>query len=218
MNDYKNSDCKFRLMIVLVSLAALTVIMSGCATLGKDECLNADWFSIGYEDGARGYKTSRIGDHRRACAKHGVAPDFESYENGRRQGLAEWCTPRNGYAQGSRGKIYNGVCPKEMESAYVNALKRGKAVFDYEKEVRIKDQALKNMTARLDAADKELHDMEAELISDGVSPRRRKALLKEIRRHEEDRRLLLDDISATEHTFQAMQRNLERMKAQNPYR
>jgi hypothetical protein len=57
-------------MMILVSLS--WTAFTGCATLGKEECLNADWFTIGFEDGARGYPASRIGDHREACAKHGV--------------------------------------------------------------------------------------------------------------------------------------------------
>ena len=105
-----------------------------------------------------------------------------------------------------------------MEPAYVRALNQGKAVHAYENEIRIQNQGVNKMHADLDAMDRDIADMEAELVSDGVSPRRRKALLEEIRVREEDRRLLLDDLSSAEHGVEEMQHNLERMKVRNPYR
>ena len=36
------------------SSAALLALLAGCATLNKNECLRADWYAIGLEDGARG--------------------------------------------------------------------------------------------------------------------------------------------------------------------
>jgi hypothetical protein len=209
---------KIMLISFLFCLFTLPLILSGCATLGKDECLNADWFSIGYEDGARGYHTSRIGGHRKACAKHGVTPDFNAYEKGRQKGLAEWCSPRNANRIGLTGGTYNGVCPKNLEPAFLQALNQGKAVYAYEKEYRNQNQTLKKMYADLDGIDRKIADLEAELISNGVSPRRRKALLEEIRLREEDRRLLLMNITAAEKTVADMRNNLEQMKADNPYK
>ncbi len=42
---------------------------------------------------ARGGRTvERLGDHRRACAEHGVAPHTERYLAGRSEGLKSFCT------------------------------------------------------------------------------------------------------------------------------
>jgi hypothetical protein len=44
---------------------AAAVVLSACATgMGKDECVAADWRTIGYEDGLHGYPADRIGAHR----------------------------------------------------------------------------------------------------------------------------------------------------------
>lgn len=204
--------------VTVLWIAAAALILGGCATLDKDECINADWKSIGYEDGARGYKASHIGQHRKACAKHGVAPDFDLYENGRRKGLMEWCTPRNGYRLGRQGKLYNGVCPNTLEPAFVEALDRGRALYAYEKEVTKQEEQMKKMMAELDAIEGHIHALETELVSDGVSPRRRMQLLEEIRRLEDDRRYFLNDIDDMEHTLMDMRANLERMRAEYPYR
>ena len=70
-----------------VSSLLVGLLLSGCATLDKDECAAADWYAIGLEDGARGRAVERLGDHRRACAKHKVVPDPARYVAGRNEGL-----------------------------------------------------------------------------------------------------------------------------------
>ena len=65
----------------IIYIAAL-LGLSGCATMSADECAMSDWRTIGFEDGSMGYTAERLGNHRKACAKHGVAPDFEAYQTG----------------------------------------------------------------------------------------------------------------------------------------
>lgn len=204
--------------------AALAVIMCigvltlyGCATLGKDECLNADWFSIGVEDGARGKQASYISKHRKACAKHGVAPDFAVYEKGRQKGLEEYCTPRNGYRQGKAGRQYNGVCPQPMEAAFVEALNRGRDLYLYSKQVNIQKNEVQNKYRLLDDIERDLADAEDELVAPGVSPMRRRQLLDEVRMLEADQRAMLNDIADAEQTLGDMQQHLNSLHAQNPY-
>ena len=87
-----------------LNLIWLTIVigsLSGCATMSSDECMASDWSAIGYEDGSRGFATNRFGQHRKACAKHGVTPDFSAYQNGRDQGLVEFCQPHRGFSVGS---------------------------------------------------------------------------------------------------------------------
>jgi hypothetical protein len=202
--------------ILFVSITAL--LISGCASMGKDECLHADWQIIGYEDGARGYAGTRIGVHRKACAKHGVAPDMAAYEAGRLKGLQEWCTPRNGYRLGLKGNRYNGVCPQFLESPFIEAMGRGRAVHGYEKQVQKARQELKEMRAGLEVMDTDLQAMKAELISDDTTPRRRLMLLGEIRKLEADRDLHINDIEDMEDQVADMQANLRQMKKASPYR
>ena len=68
--------------LVVLSFAGL----SGCASMNAEECAATDWTAIGYEDGSRGYTADRFSNHRNACAKHGITPDFQAYMNGRSQG------------------------------------------------------------------------------------------------------------------------------------
>jgi hypothetical protein len=55
-------------VIGLFSFCLILLLFSGCVILNKERCLNADWYSIGYVAGARGYPASKIGEHRQTCA------------------------------------------------------------------------------------------------------------------------------------------------------
>jgi hypothetical protein len=107
-----------------VLLAAL-LVTGGCATMNESECLTVDWQTVGFEDGVAGYSGDRIGQHRKACAKHGVTPDLVGYQRGREAGLKEYCQPANGFRVGSRGGSYAGVCPAELDGAFTAAFESG---------------------------------------------------------------------------------------------
>jgi predicted nucleic acid-binding Zn-ribbon protein len=55
---------KLRALFILVMLGGL----SACASMSKNECLNANWKTIGYEDGSLGRAETMIQSHRKACA------------------------------------------------------------------------------------------------------------------------------------------------------
>src|SRR3989337_3049438 len=95
------------------STAILLLALSACATMDRNECLTVDWQTVGFEDGVAGYSGDRIGQHRKACAKHGVTPDLTAYQAGREEGLREYCVPANGFRLGSQGGSYSGMCPAE---------------------------------------------------------------------------------------------------------
>ncbi|MFB3107496.1 MAG: DUF2799 domain-containing protein, partial [Pseudomonadales bacterium] len=105
----------------LIWIALVFTGLSGCATMSGDECVTSDWTTIGYEDGVRGHTADRIGQHRKACAKHGVTPDFAAYQSGRDLGLVEYCQPSRGFSVGSNGGRYNGVCSVNLEGDFLDA-------------------------------------------------------------------------------------------------
>jgi len=127
------------------SSAALLVLAAGCATLDKNECLRADWYAIGLEDGARGQAVERLGDHRRACAEHGVTPQTERYLAGRTEGLKSYCTYEKGYSVGRSGQSYAGVCPA---GNFVPGYQRGKEIYDLQRRLdAVNDQIRKSRAA-----------------------------------------------------------------------
>lgn len=119
----------------LIAVAAAAVL-GGCATLTASECRRGDWEALGREDGARGVPAQELERHREACVKHGLAPDAARYRAGHEQGLAGYCTPRGGYLAGRRNEPYHDVCAGAKETAFLEARRRGREVFDLLRDVR----------------------------------------------------------------------------------
>jgi len=201
----------------LVGLLFLALLVNGCATLGKDECLNANWETIGYEDGTRGLEASRIGKHRSACAKHSVTPDLERYTQGREHGLEEYCKSSVGYNVGVRGSRYLNVCPAYSERDFLAGYRYGQDIYKTQSQLRSLKNKLKSKVTELDEIIQEMGLKEEELIQTGVSPLRRAKLLEE-----------LISLSAKIEDYEAMiadlydqideaDAELSYLQAQNPY-
>ena len=78
-------------------------MLAGCATMSPEECLQANWEEVGYNDGAAGYPVSRSAEHREACAETGVSVDFELYRHGYALGLPYYCTRETGFESADHG-------------------------------------------------------------------------------------------------------------------
>ncbi len=126
-------------------------LLAGCASLDKDERRNADWYAIGLEDGARGRTVERLGDHRRACAEHGVAPQTERYLAGRNEGLKSFCTYERGYSQGRAGQAYAGACPKEMAAGFVSGYQRGRELYEINRRLQETEREIARIKGALTA-------------------------------------------------------------------
>jgi Protein of unknown function (DUF2799) len=136
-----------------VGLLLVALLISGCTGMSQKECAVADWRTVGYEDGVNGYSGGRIGHYRTACAKYAVTPDLASYQAGREQGLREFCRPANGYRIGTAGGGYGGVCPADLEPAFLSAFNAGHELYTLQARVW-------NADAQLDAKRRELAGLE----------------------------------------------------------
>ena len=141
---------------------AAVLVLSGCAGMDKAQCVNANWYAIGLEDGARGASVERLGAHRRACAEFNVSPDAERYVAGRREGLKSFCTYERGYSVGRAGSAYSGACPPELGGNFLAGYNRGRE--------------LHGLNRRLDQVNADIRKTKAGLSEPGVSPRTRAQL------------------------------------------
>ena len=110
-------------------------LLSGCATLSKQECLIGDWQAIGYNDGVAGYQSDRLASHAKACAKASVAPDYQAWERSRQLGLKQYCITDNAYNLGRRGRKLNNVCPVAIASNLQQAYQRGLEYYNLENQL-----------------------------------------------------------------------------------
>jgi len=149
---------KYGLRATLLASALLMLALSGCASMNKAECLNVDWQTVGYEDGVAGRSGDRIGEHRRACAKHGVAPDLHAYQSGREQGLREYCQPETGYQLGLNGYALKSSCPVDLKEDFESAYHSGYELYAMRARVA-------NAESELQSAHSELAQIDQDLIA-----------------------------------------------------
>jgi len=193
-------------------------LLGGCATgMSKDECALADWQTIGYEDGLRGFPAERIGAHRVACAKHQVTPNLAAYSTGRERGLREFCQPKNGFRVGLQGGGYANVCSGPTEAVFVDSYRYGKQIHDARAELRTTNSRLRNARESLAHTNGAMASVTAELVLPSVPIERRTWLATELVRLTQERSELvarIDQLAAHSHQVAISVQELER---QSPY-
>ena len=181
-------------LVRICGAVAVALLATACATMDKSECRNADWRTIGLEDGAAGRPLNYIGNHRKACAEHDVTPDLALYEQGHAQGVGRYCTPENGFRQGRAGRAYNGICPAEQREAFVDAHAIGHRLYDLDREIRRLRRDTEQMKTDHAEMTERRDNIEALLIAGGLSVRDRMTLLEEFRQLQSDIALLETDM------------------------
>ncbi|MDH3646004.1 MAG: DUF2799 domain-containing protein [Gammaproteobacteria bacterium] len=134
-------------VLCAIGLAGLT---AGCATtMTQTQCVSADWYAIGLEDGARGQAMTRLTKHRQQCSEFGISPDVQAYQQGRLEGLDYFCTLSNGLSVGKTGSNYAGACPAEMEYYFLTGYRLGREMHRVRSDINTNRRDLR-------AAEKEL--------------------------------------------------------------
>ena len=197
----------------------LTVaLLGGCATgMSKDECALADWQTIGYEDGLRGWPAERIGAHRVACAKHQVTPNLAAYTGGRERGLREYCQPKNGFRAGLQGTGYANVCSGPSEALFVDSYRYGRQIHDARAELRSTHTRLRNAREGLAHANTAMASVTAELVLPSVPIERRSWLATELVRLTQERSELVARIDQLAAHSQQIAVNVQELERQSPY-
>jgi len=149
--------------------------------MSSEECANSDWVAVGYEDGSRGLTTDKFGSRRKACAKHGVTADFQAYQQGRAEGLVEFCQPSRGYNLGVSGGTYHGVCDIAMEEEFLDGYRAGNQLYQLRSNVSSANSAIYYKEAELKRIKDEIREKEAALISDEVTTEDRILLLADLK-------------------------------------
>lgn len=134
--------------------AAVLLSCSACASLNEHECRSGDWRQIGYQDGLRGYSTSRLDEHRQSCAKHGAAGDANAWHIGYVQGQGVYCTAASGYREGRDNRSYGDVCPPEHDARFRPAYEEGREVGKLVSRLRSLESDLDRVAATLEEDDR----------------------------------------------------------------
>lgn len=105
---------------------SLVVLMSGCASMTREQCQSFDPQAQGYADGQKGRTTQNMDQMLSTCLsgkRAGSIADVAAFKNAYlkayQKGIAEYCTPANGERVGLLGEGYRGVCPREIEAPFL---------------------------------------------------------------------------------------------------
>lgn len=155
------------------SIVLSGLLLSGCATtMNQAECLSADWYAIGLEDGSHGQTMARLTQRRKQCSEFGVAPDVQAYQQGRYDGLDYYCTLPNGLEVGKRGQSYNNVCPAEMQYYFLTGYRLGREIH------RVRSEINRNR--------RQVSAIEKEIASEETTAERQAELRYQLRTLEQD--------------------------------
>jgi hypothetical protein len=185
----------------LAATLGCALLLASCATMSPEECQLADWREVGLRDGLRGEPLALLGKRANDCSKVAVAIDQEAYQQGRAQGLRNYCRPDQAVPLGLSGAGYASVCPPETEALFVPRYQAGRAVYVLRAELQsLTDGALRLERRLIDLR----RDEELRLRNAGTDPERSK-----VRRDIEDERMrirnaLIDTDRRTHHTRDAL--------------
>lgn len=145
-------------------LLVLAFLLGGCASMSENECLTADWESVGYRDGSQGHGPGRISDHQEACAEHGVRADSQLYEEGRARGLEIFCTGRNGVRLGRQGYSYSGACPLSLEGEFTRGYDVGRELHDADAHMQQLQSEIQRVQTELQRKEPPLSEKERDYL------------------------------------------------------
>jgi hypothetical protein len=203
-----------RATTLLMVTIGLSLAGCGGTKMDESECRLADWRAVGYEDGAAGRPTETFARHRRSCAEHGVAPDFQAWQAGRTAGLAEYCSASRGFQEGSRGGVYQGVCPADAEPGFLAGYRDGRELYDLEWRVRHADERIAADEARMRQIELDLTAKTTASLAPLTTPEQRALLIVEMKQLAEERGTLKREIRDLQADRVAAQKDLDAARAE----
>ena len=193
------------------TILAVLVLLQGCATLDKDECMLADWRLIGYQDGVAGKSATVVGEYREDCAKHAVVPDLDAYRAGREEGLQQYCKADNGYRLGNAGRGHSAVCPTALEGDFRDAYNAGRKLYLARSAVNKTRSRINERKQTLSTLEKNKASKLAALISDGLKADQRVMILYDLKELQTEVNTVEDEIADLELDLQDQQARLDNL-------
>ena len=116
-------------IIGTISTLATLLILAGCATVSKEDCLVTDWFETGRMDGMHGKPRTAFQNRAKSCLEHGINADRQAYYRGHDMGLTSYCTEQKGFELGSKGFAYPSVCSSQFEENFRTGYQNGVRIY-----------------------------------------------------------------------------------------
>lgn len=200
------------LMMKKLSILAVCLVMVGCSSMSKEQCISADWRSYGYQDGATGKETTNFQRYSRTCGDYGIETDFQAYLEGHKQGLTVFCTEPKGEEYGAKGYRYSGICKSYDESAFLKGYQSGQKVYHLNAQIRQESNELRRLERLYTQKQQQISDNEEEIIADQTTPDRRRLLLQQNEELKQELEQIDRSLHASQRRLEALQRKLQKLK------
>lgn len=151
--------------LVLLCAGGFALLLTGCATLSREECLRGDWHQIGVNDGQQGHQLTRLDSHRSACRDTPAIIDEGAYQAGRDIGLVSYCTPVSGYRVAADGDRYGDVCPINSETQFLQGYVLGEQVYRAEQDIADAERRVRSLETQLNEKREEIEEARASVES-----------------------------------------------------
>ncbi|MBN7820032.1 DUF2799 domain-containing protein [Bowmanella yangjiangensis] len=179
-----------------LSVPLTTLLLAGCASISKEECLVADWYAMGVTDGSQGRALAAFRDYQADCAKHQLSSDFEQYQAGHQQGVVNYCVYSNGVALGRQGNNFNTLCESERFEDFQEGYFQGQQLHQMENKLAKLRRDMASIESRIEQNQQQLKDNQASIIDENSTKTQREELLKDNDRLRRDIRRLKTDLGA----------------------
>ena len=153
----------------LVLLGALVVLLSSCASLSEDECAYMSWHARGVMDGTEGEPASQIYDYQATCERYNIRVDANAYEEGRREGVAHFCTRENGFNLGMSGRTYKRACTPDNEDLFLSGYEPGSYMYSAWRQLRTARQEKYQRELTVEEAERKITKLTTEIRSGELS-------------------------------------------------
>ncbi|MDA8587219.1 DUF2799 domain-containing protein [Rhodobacteraceae bacterium] len=94
------------------------------ASIAAADCRTGNWYATGVLDGADGRAPNYIRSYSRECRRRGTRINTRDWQEGRKAGLASYCTTENARSYGQRGRGFAPFC-ETNERPLARAHERG---------------------------------------------------------------------------------------------
>ncbi len=178
-----------------LGILCLLAFISGCATMSKEECKQADWYLKGVDDATHGFPLDRVIEHGKACARVNIVPDMKDYREGHAKGARLYCVPEKGYSEGRDGAAYNGICPAELEPNFLRAYRDGQELYNIQRNIDRMVSEINSSHAQMDNDYEEISRLKYDIVNS---------------QNEQDRRYKMHRIDELENEIRNLSYNADR--------
>jgi hypothetical protein len=148
-------------------LFAILLLVFGCSTYSKQECLEMDQFQFAYGYGTDGVSSvdPAVARFQDTCFKdHGINADKDKMGKGFESGKNFYCSEEGIRLAATKGKTYTGICNKVEEAKILPVYNQARTSF-LENKVQELEREIDRLKSSLSTCESNVSSLHSQLMS-----------------------------------------------------